>query len=134
MSDTMTAAPEKRNVEQHAARLQAAFQLALREEDLAAIARKLMEQAREGDTTSARLVLKYGLSQVLAFSLTDGLPRGTANRTPRNVTLPTPEQLRATIQQKAQEQQALQDEILGRNPGRPGDFQGMRPPPGGGKP
>lgn len=132
MSDTMTAAQETRGMAQHAARLQAAFQRALREEDMAAIARKLIEQAREGDTTSARLVLKYGLSQVLAFSPADACVNGGSNGTVGKVTPPTPEHLRATIQQKAQEQQALHDEILGRGPTRPGDTFGVRPPPGGG--
>jgi hypothetical protein len=50
----------------HQARLQAAFTQALTEDDLRAIARKLTEQAREGDRTSARLVLKYGLGTALA--------------------------------------------------------------------
>jgi hypothetical protein len=45
----------------HVARLQAAFTRELTEDDLRAIARKLTEQAREGDRSSARLVLKYSL-------------------------------------------------------------------------
>jgi hypothetical protein len=50
----------------HQARLQAAFTQELTVDDVRAIARKLTEQAREGDRTSARLVLKYGLGTALA--------------------------------------------------------------------
>jgi hypothetical protein len=50
----------------HQARLQAAFTMELTVDDVRAIARKLTEQAREGDRTSARLVLKYGLGTALA--------------------------------------------------------------------
>ena len=35
------------------------------EDDIIAIARKLAEQAREGDRTSARLVLKYALGDAI---------------------------------------------------------------------
>jgi hypothetical protein len=50
----------------HQARLQAAFVQALTEDDIRTIARKLIEQARDGDQTSARLVLKYSLGAALA--------------------------------------------------------------------
>lgn len=50
----------------HQARLQAAFTHELTVDDVRAIARKLTEQAREGDRTSARLVLKYGLGTAFA--------------------------------------------------------------------
>jgi hypothetical protein len=49
----------------HQARLQAAFMQALTEDDIRTIARKLIEQARDGDQTSARLVLKYSLGAAL---------------------------------------------------------------------
>jgi hypothetical protein len=48
----------------HQAQLQAAFVQALTEDDIRVIARKLIDQAREGDVTSARLVLKYSLGAV----------------------------------------------------------------------
>ena len=69
MADSMTnptaAAPadvKPADLSAHTARLQAAFAQALTEDDIRAIARKLVDQAREGDRTSARLVLKYGLA------------------------------------------------------------------------
>ena len=138
MSDSVATALEmKRNMEQHAARLQAAFMQALREEDMAAIARKLIEQAREGDRTSARLVLKYGLSHFKVGSRTGGLSgydaSKPAGRASAPSAAPTAEQLRATLQLKAEAQQALHDEIVGRSPPRPGPATGRGMPPGGGR-
>lgn len=125
-----TAQSVQQSVEHHVARLQAAFMQALSEEDVRAIARKLIEQAREGDRTSARLVLKYGLSHFTTGSLTGSLsgydPSKPAGRATAPSSGPTAEQFHATLQLKAEAQQALQDEILGRSAPRAGT-------PGGGR-
>jgi hypothetical protein len=107
-----------RTLKQQSARLQAAFVHTLTEADVEAIARKLIEQARGGDNTSARLVLKHGLGQMQSPMATDWTLQEEAKaaaRTPRPATPPaepTAEQVMATIRAKVQEQEALQADIL----------------------
>jgi hypothetical protein len=99
----------KRSIEEHAARLQAAFVRALTEDDVVTMARKLIEQAREGDTTSARLVLKYGLEHVKFYAATDQALQSAA----RQAAQPPPDQMLAIIRKRMQEQEALEAEIRG---------------------
>jgi hypothetical protein len=112
---TKTTAVEttRRSMEEHAARLQAAFVTALSEDDLRTIARTLIDQARDGDTTSARLVLKYGLDHV-KFAATDQTLQAAARRAVQ----PPPDQMMAILRQRMQEQEALEREIRG-GAGRP---------------
>lgn len=118
MSEQVTKAAavdaSKRTLEQHVARLQAAFARALGEEDLVAIARTLIDQAREGDTTSARLVLKYALGSVISFAATEDVLQQAA----RKAAEPTAEQLMQIVNQRMAEQEAFEAELRGR--ARPG--------------
>jgi hypothetical protein len=99
----------KRSIEEHAARLQAAFVCAVSEDDVRSIARTLIDQAREGDTTSARLVLKYGLEHVTFYAATDQTLQKAAWRAAQ----PSPDQTLAIVRQRMQEQEALEREIRG---------------------
>jgi uncharacterized membrane-anchored protein YjiN (DUF445 family) len=100
----------KRSIEEHVARLQAAFVHALSEDDVRTIARTLIDQAREGDNTSARLVLKYGLEHVKFYAATDQVLQSAA----RKAKEPSPDQMMAVIRRRMQEQEALEAEIRGR--------------------
>lgn len=135
-------AERTRTVQQHAARLQAAFIHALTEDDLRAIAAKLIEQARDGDKTSARLVLKYGFGRLMTQTESDYHPATETARAPKAAAMtapvaaaPTAEQVMAAIHLKMQEQQALKADILGMRdaggPPRPGAAPGKAPPAGG---
>lgn len=113
MADPTTMNGEtQRTLEQHMARLHAAFVRAITEEDVVAISRKLTEQARQGDKTSARLVLKYGLSGMMA--LTDLRPSREAKLVvPKPSGEPTVSQIKAEIDRCLREQAALEAEIRG---------------------
>ena len=104
-----------RTVKQQAARSQAAFIDTLTEDDVKTIARKLIEQARNGDNTSARLVLKYGFGELLSHMATDGALESEAKeaaRAPRSSPPPTAEEVMAAVRMRMQEQQALEADIL----------------------
>jgi hypothetical protein len=146
MSDTVaTVVPsaassreQLRSVQQYAARLQAAFVQALTEADVRAIAAKLIEQARDGDRTSARLVLKYGFCQLLTHGKPDwhlGTEAANATKVVKPASpaaaAPTAEQVMAAIHAKVREQQALEAEILGKN--RAGVVPGAPPAGGAGR-
>jgi hypothetical protein len=112
-----TVEASKRSIEEHVARLQAAFARALSEDDILTIARKLIEQAREGDNTSARLVLKYGLAHVKFYAATDQALQSAARRAAQ----PSSDQMMAIVRRRMQEQEALEAEIrgMGRAPAAP---------------
>jgi hypothetical protein len=128
-------AERPRTVKQQSARLQATFIHTLTEDDVEAIARKLIEQARNGDNTSARLVLKHGFGQLMSHFETDwALEREAkeAAKAPRSPsvappTAPTAEQVMAAIHDKMRAQQALEADILSMGLGGGGKK------PGGGK-
>ena len=139
-----------RSVKQQSTRLQAAFVHTLTEADVEAIARKLIEQARDGDNTSARLVLKYGFGQLMSHFETDwaiereAKEAAKAARSPAPAAAPTAEQVMAAIHDRMREQQALEADILsmgqggsglkpggGKVPGAPAAGAGKAAPPGG---
>ena len=119
-----------RTVKQHAARLQAAFVHTLTEADVGAIARKLIEQAREGDATSARLVLKYGLGEQMGHFATDWALESEAEAEARAAAAPTNEQVMGALHMKMQEQQALEADILRVGGAGPRPAADRRPGPG----
>jgi hypothetical protein len=132
-------AERPRTVKQQSARLQAAFIHAVTENDVEAIARKLIEQARNGDNTSARLVLKYGFGELLSHMATDGslereakeaanAPRSPAAAPP---SAPTAEQVMAAIHDRMREQQALEADILSMGSKKPGGGKGPGAPAAG---
>jgi hypothetical protein len=121
-----------RTVKAHAARLQAAFMRTVTEADVAAIAHKLIEQAREGDATSARLVLKYGLGEQMGHLATDWTLENEAKAEARAAAAPTNEQVMAALNMKMQEQQALEADILRMGGAGPRPATERRPGPGAG--
>lgn len=130
---TAAAAGKPPSIEEHVARLRAAFVRALTEDDLLTIARKLIDQAREGNATSARLVLKYGLDRVQVFADTERVLQEAA----RKASEPSPEERMARVYQRMAEQKALEEEVRrGVRPGaspRPASPapNGKGTPPGG---
>ena len=104
----------------HVARLHAAFVQTLTEDDIRAIARKLTEQAREGDRTSARLVLKYALG--------DGMPAAppasAQTPAPKPTSKPSDAEFHAIAEKALREQMAFEAEMRRGGPGR------GTPPPG----
>ena len=101
-----------------------AFARTLTLDDVTAIARKLIEQAREGDKTASRLVLKYGLGGLPSLAI-----KSAEKDTTRAVfkAAPPTSDVMATIRNRMAEQESLEAEIRG--PGRPG--AAPRPPQAG---
>jgi hypothetical protein len=117
--------PSKQTLEQHAAHLRAAFVRAITRDDLCAISRKLTEQARERNRTSARLLLKYGLGDATLLQTDLALhweAKDNATTVRKVAGEPTNEEILAQVHAKMREQAALEAEMRGRSaPAKPGD-------------